>query len=132
MFIGEKEIESIKKTKEVTLGGNPIVEVKFKDGYVQHLSQQMYDKIVSEEKCDLTQLREKRVTPVLELILAVLRDWGITTGELPYLSLKLNQSLDYNSNQALLKLVSKYMPMPKSLDDIDYITVDRILKDESK
>jgi hypothetical protein len=130
MFIGEKEIKEVKEAKGKTIGGNPIMEVKFTNGDVQHFSKLMYDRIVSEEKCDLTQLREKRLTPVLEIVLAVLRDWGVTSGELPYFSIKLNQSLDYNTNQALIKLVSKYMPTPKSLDDIDYITIDRILSEE--
>ena len=130
MFIGEKEIKEVKETKEKTIGKNPIIEVKFIDGEVQHFSKIMYDKIISKEKCDATELREKRLTPVLEIVLAVLRDWGITAGELPYFSIKLNQSLDYNTNQALIKLVSKYMPIPKSLDDIDYITIDRILTGE--
>lgn len=130
MFIGEKEIKASKEIGKKTISGNPIIKVDFIDDTYQHLSKQMFDKIVSKEKCDLTALREKRIEPVLEIVLAVLRDWGITAGELPYFSIKLNQSLDFNTNQALLKLVSKYVPELKSLDEMDYLTIDRILKEE--
>jgi hypothetical protein len=130
MYIGDKKIKESKETEEKTISGNPIVEVTFEDKSVQHFSKMMFDKIASKEKSDATQLRDKRLASVLKIVLAVLRDWGVTTGELPYFSVLLNQSLQYNADQALLKLVSKYMPKPKSLDEVDYMTIDRILKDK--
>lgn len=130
MFIGEQEIKEIKVLKEKTDTGIEILMVEFTDGTVSHYSRLMYDKIISKEKCDLTVLREKRLTPVLQIVLTTLRDYGITPGELPYFSIKLNQSLNFNSDQALLKLVSNYGPKIKSLDDLDYITIDRILREK--
>jgi hypothetical protein len=130
MFIGPKEIKSTKPLKEKTDTGIQLIEVEFKDGTVSHYSELMFNKINSKEKCDETELREKRLIPILQIVLTTLRDWGITPGELPYFSVKLNQSLNFNSDQALLKLVSKYGPKLKSLDDIDYITIDRILREK--
>lgn len=131
-FIGEKQIKFVSETGEKTPTGTDIVRVEYQDDTIEHFSKLMFEKIVSEEKCDLTKLRDKRLTPVVELVLTILRDWGVKIGELPYFGALINQSLQYNSDEALIKLVSKYMPKPKSLDDVDYITVDRILRDESK
>ena len=59
----------------------------------------------------------------------VLREWGLKVGELPYFSQLLNGLLDFNRDSAMIYLISEYMPKPLSLDDVDLITVDRILKD---
>lgn len=130
MFIGQKEIKEIKTLKEKTDTGINIIEVTFEDGTTSHYSKLMYDKIASEEKCDESELRDKRIIPVLQIVLTTLRDWGLTPGELPYFSIKLNQSLNFNSDQALLKLIKNYGSELKSLDDLDYITIDRILRDK--
>jgi hypothetical protein len=131
-FIGGKRIKLIEDTLEKTQGGYEIVKVTFEDNTIEHFSKVMFNKIVSDKACDASELRDKRIQPVVEIILAILRDWGIRTGELPYFSALLNQSLDYNSQQALIKLVSQWMPKPNSLDDVDFITIDRILKSTEK
>ena len=112
-----------------TPGGVEIVKVTFQDDTVEHFSKIMFNKVIDSERCDDTQLRDKRVKAVVEMMLIVLREWGIKVGELPLMSALINQSLNYNNDQALLALVSKYMSRPNSLDDIDLLTVDRILKD---
>jgi hypothetical protein len=127
-YIGNKIITSVEKTNEKTEGGVDILKVSFRNGAVEHFSRLMFDKIVSEKSCDEATLREKRVAPVVAILLSILREWGIKAGELQYLSALLNRSLDYNRNQALTKLLSDWMPKPKSLDDLDLITIDRILK----
>jgi hypothetical protein len=127
-FIGEKQVKFVSKTEEKTETGAEIIKVEYEDGTLEHFSKLMFEKIVSDEKCDLTKLRDKRLTPVVELVLTILRDWGVKIGELPYFAALINQSLQYNSDQALIKLISEYMPKPQSLDDVDYITIDRILR----
>lgn len=131
-YIGEKEIRLIEDTEEKTSGGYDIKKITYKDNSVEYFSAIMFNKIVSDKPCDLSQLRDKRVAPVVEIILAVLRDWGLKVGELQYFSALLTKSLEYNSDQALIGLVGKYMPKPNSLDDVDYMTVDRILKSLQK
>ena len=129
-YVGEKQVKQAVMTEEKTPTGIEIVKIEFEDGTAEHFSKLMYEKIVSDEKCDLTKLRDKRMEPVVTIVLGVMRDWGVKIGELPYFASLLNLSLNNNSDQALFKLVSKYMPKPSSLDDIDYVTIDRILRDE--
>lgn len=128
MFIGGREVKDTKNTGEVTPGGFEVLEVTFQNGRVERFSKLMYDKIVTENSIDETELRNKRIFPIVEALLVVLRDWGIRLGELPYMSLLLNQSLDYNTKEAIIELWSQYMPKPDSPDDVDLQTVDRVLK----
>ena len=129
-FIGGKKIMSVKEAKEKTPAGLVIMEVRYEDGGVELLSKKMFDAVISGEVCDASQLREKRIQPVVKDILIILREWGIKVGELSYMASLLNQSLDYNSNQALLELLSDWRRRPISLYDVDIITVERILRNK--
>lgn len=126
MYIGSKKIENTKVDK--SLDGLEVVVVEYEDGLKDVFSKLMYDNIASEQPCDATLLREKRVEPVVKEVLTVLRNWGIKMGELQYFSVVLNTSLQQNENEALKRLWQPYIPTLKELDDIDLIAVDRVLK----
>ena len=132
MFIGEKEIKNTETSEQKTEGGGEIIKVEYVDGTVEFLPKLMYDKVVTEQSIDLSQLREKRVQPIVQSILFILREWGIKTGETSYFSALLNQSLNNNIEQATIMLWGQFMPKPKSLDDVDLLTVDRVLREFDK
>lgn len=127
-YIGPKKIESTKEIGEKTPSGFSIIEVEYEDKTVEWISYLMFEKIVSDEPCDLSQLREKRLNPIIQVLLAALRDWGIKLNELPYMSVLLNQSLEFNQKEALIELWSKWMPRPLSPDDVDMVGIDRVLR----
>lgn len=128
-FIGEKKILFAELTDETTPAGTKLVKVTFADDSVEHFSELMFGYIVSDEQSDLSALREKRIKPIVQAILELLREYGIRVGELPYFSALLNQSLDFNRAEAERHLWSRYMPKPKDLEDVDLITVDRVLRE---
>lgn len=130
-FIGKRQIKDSKVSEEKTQMGNAIREVEYEDGTKELIAQCMFDKIVSEEQEDETKLRDKRVSMIVEIILYSLREWGTKVGEVDAITQLLGQSLTYNSNQALLSLIGDYMPKPLSLDEVDMITLDRILRDKN-
>jgi len=121
-YIGEKKIKEIKDIDE------KVYEVEYEDGLKEVLSKLMYNSIVSEEVCDATKLREKRIFPVVQAILGVLRDWGIKLSELQYMSAVLNQSLQVNEKEALKELWLNWIPSLNTVDDVDLIAIDRVLK----
>ena len=127
-FIGEKKIASVIQTEDKTSGGFHLMKVSYEDESIEYISSLMFEKVVAEKRCDETELRDKRVLPIVEEIQKLVRDWGLKVGELPYMGQKVNQSLNFNYDEALYSLLSDWMPRPKSLDDVDYNTVDRILK----
>lgn len=121
MYIGQKQIENTQRT-------NNLVSVEYQDGTKEILSELMFDKIVSEEPCDLTALREKRIQPVVVEILKVMRNWGVKLGELEYLSILLQTSIEENQKAALKELWRPLLPNLQTTDDVDLITVDTVLK----
>lgn len=126
MYIGLKKVKET--TDEVSPEGVNTVHVVYEDGSIEVLSKLMFDVVSSEVAVDLTQLRDKRVKPVVSAVLQVIRDWGIKIGELPYFSAVLQESLRTNEESALEELWRKWIPTLKSLDDVDYIAVDRVLR----
>lgn len=120
-FIGDKEVKESKDE-------NGLITVLYLDGKTETLSKIMFDEIVSEEKCDATTLRDKRVRPVVAQVLGVMRLWGIKTGEVGYFSALLNQSLMNNENEALKQLWKGVIPTLNTLDDVSLVDVDKVLK----
>ncbi len=127
-FIGEKEIKTMVETGELTPGGTKLVEIEYQDGLKERLSKLMYDQIVSEERCSLEALRDKRCQPVVAIVMGAFREWGVKVGELNYISALLNRSIEFNENAATCALWSSWMPHPLSTDDVDMVTIDRVLK----
>lgn len=128
MFIGSKQIKQIIDGSENTPGGNQIQIVEFEDGSVERFSKLMLVEIQTDAAIDASTLRDKRIVPVVKQVLGVLMDWGIKMGELSFLSSLLNESLQFNEKQALLELWGKWMPKPSSPEDVDLVTIDRVLK----
>jgi hypothetical protein len=129
-WIGNKEIKQTDETDEQTPSGSPVVKVTYQDETVEHLSQMMYEKVVSDKASTLEELRDKRCNPVVTMLLSVLNEWGVKLSELSYLSALMNRSLEYNRDQALNKLWGKWMPKPLAPDEVDMLTVDRVLKND--
>ena len=127
-YIGNKKIKESKVLDEKTPIGSDIIEVEYVDKTKEILSKMMFDEIVSEKSCDLTDLRDKRVRPIVASVLLIFREWGIKVSETAYFSSLLNQSLDTNKDEAQKELWKKWKPTLQSLEDLDYITVDRVLK----
>jgi hypothetical protein len=127
-FIGPKTIKEIKTSEEKTPAGSEIVIVDYEDGTKETLTKMMYDEIVSDKSCDLTELRDKRVRPIVATLLLALREWGLKVSELGYMSALLTQSLEANQDEAQKELWLKWIPTLNSLDDVDMLSIDRILK----
>lgn len=132
MFIGEKKIKEAKENGEFTPGQNPIMRVEYENGEVEHYSKLMYEQIVSDASCQLDALREKRVRYVVAATLALFREYGVRAGDTPYISVLLNQSLNDNLESATKMLWAEWMPKPLALDDVDFVTVDRVLKSKKQ
>lgn len=131
MYIGEKKLIGASETETKTYGGQPILEVMYEDGTKEYMSKPMYDSVVSDKPCDATELRTKRIEPVVVAVITLLRDWGMKVGETPYFSALLNQSLNANTDEALKLMWGQFMPKPNDLDNVDLVTIDRVLKELS-
>ncbi len=130
-FIGDKRIKTVVGTEEKTPGGISLVKVLYEDESIEYFSFLMFKKIVSDKSCDASELRDKRIEPIVAQIGALVRDWGLKVGELPYMGQLINQSLNFNYDEALFSLLADYMPRPNSLDEVTYTDLDRILREKN-
>lgn len=131
-FVGPKKIKETKTLEEKTPANGEMLEVEYEDGTKEVLSKMMYGEIVSDKECDLTTLRDKRVRPVVATVLMTFREWGLKVGELSYMSALLTQSLEANQDEAQKELWLKWIPTLQSLDDVNMIVIDLILKEKGK
>ena len=123
-YIGEKQI------KKATPDGVNIMSIEYMDGSKELVSSLMLDKVLSSEPCDVTELRDKRLAPIVEGVLSVLRNWGLRMSELPQFSVLLSQSLDFNEKQALVEILNQYTGSKMlSPDELDMLTIDKVLKE---
>ena len=120
-YIGDKEIKKY-HCDELTC------EVEYVEGKTETLSKIMFDEIVSEEKCDLSTLRDKRIRPVVAHVLGVMRMWGIKTSEVSYFSQLLNQSLINNENVASTHLWKSINSTINDVEDVSLVDVDKVLR----
>ncbi len=121
-FIGPKKTKNI-----IEVDG--LVDVEYEDGSKETMTKLMYNICLADEQCDLTALREKRIKPIVKAMLTILRDWGIKLSELSYMSAVLNESWMKSEEEALRLLWSKYQPNIKSVEDVDLIMIDKVLKE---
>lgn len=131
MFIGARKLKETNPPQK-TISGIETVEVVYEDDTKEVFSKKMYDKVVSEESCDLTALRDKRMFPVVEEMASVLRSWGVKISELEYFSKLLNESLNFNIKSAEKIIWSAYSPNINSPEDVDLIIVDNLLKSQKE
>ena len=96
MFIGTNKIISTKNLPENTHEGLPLIQVDYENGSSEVLSKLMYDTVVSEESCDPSAFREKRIFPVVQEVLKIMRNWGLKLNELHFFSAVLTNSLHEN------------------------------------
>lgn len=127
-YIGQRKIKEVKETEDKTPGGTPIMEVSYEDGKKESLSKLMCKEIVSDKPCDLSELRDKRVRPIVAHTLAIFREWGLRMSELSYASTLLNASLENSQRQALLELWKPFQPTIQEYDEVDLIAMDKVLK----
>ena len=107
-FFGPDKITSWKEVEEKTYLGNLRLELTFESGKIMVYPLKVIEGVVSEIACDLTELRNKIVNPVVEKILMILAEAELNKDNLNYaIGPKLTSSLDNSFSAALTMLWGK-------------------------
>src|SRR3990167_6477355 len=125
-FIGDRKIKSTTTLDEKTPGGQPLIRVEYASGEIEILSKLMFDHVARKHSISASELRDLRLSKLVETTLTLCRDWGIKVGETPYYGQLLNQSLNYNIIQAELILWGEWTQKPRERDDVSLVDVDRV------
>lgn len=100
-WIGDKQIdvtEAITDRKDAS--GEPLIKVKYIQGGVEYFTKRMLESIVTDKQTDLTDLRIRRVYPMVQDILKTLSLYGFKTSEFEFLYASLKGTLDERLKQA--------------------------------
>lgn len=126
-FVGPYKIEEISLSSEKTYLGKPKVVLTFENNKTQELPLEVLQSIVTKTKSDLTELREKKVKPVVEKILIILVESELGQTDLNYaIGPKLTESLNQSfrlANEAL---------WGREKDDVTLMDVEKVLRKKNE
>lgn len=122
-YIGKKEVESFTETPSVTPLGGKVLNVLFKDGTTQLLTEKSYKNMLSEAETDATALQDLKCKPVCQEILALMAEANLNLGEINHTIQLTAASVDQNAAAAINKLFKVEYSDQRSM-----LAMDAILK----
>jgi hypothetical protein len=99
-YISDKEIKTTSAADRKTILGNNVIEVEFEDGSKIQYPESIFNKLVSDKKYDLSELRDRVVKDVAEKVLAIMLDSEIKTSYIENLFQTIQQSLNFSFDKA--------------------------------
>jgi len=122
-FIGSNQIEKVELIEDKTFLEKPKVMVFYKNEYQEVYPEKVLESIVTDDKSDATELREKRVAPVVKELLVVLAEAELTMEDAAYAVMsKVKFSLDDSIARAAKLLWGK------EVHEITLMDIDDVLK----
>jgi len=128
-FIGPDEIANVEITKQKTYMGKERLRVMFKatETMPREYPTVMVDAMITDKVADLTDLRERRVYPVVEQILTALAEHELTAmGEGNEIQYACGPKLTASLQQAALRVQEKIMG--KKDYEVTLLDLDIVLK----
>jgi hypothetical protein len=99
-FVGLNKIKSISISDEKSYLGSDKISIVFENSTIGSYPKWMFELIVQDKECDLNKLRELRVNPTLEKIIAILAEAELTQDEIMYSLQRLPNILGSNLDKA--------------------------------
>lgn len=93
-YFGPRKIKNVVESKEKTYLGKIKLILSFEDGSEETYPLEVVEGLISETSIDLSELRDRRVKPVIEKLLVVLLESELTKEDLIYATgIKFTESL---------------------------------------
>lgn len=106
-YVGKKKIKATEISKRKTFLGKEVTLLTYEDETKEELPSEQLLLQVTLEPCDLTQLREKAIVPMVEKILAILLEAEIKVIDVEYMTQKIIMSIRDHIDRANKKLWGK-------------------------
>jgi len=132
-FIGPVKIEEINEMEYKTPAGQVVYKVLCDDGRVRIITEKQIETSVTDEVSDWTSLRERRMFPLAEKVLAMMLEYNMAVGDMEHLFLTVGRSVDESFNQAASILWhgddTNYTPGSETNgDERVFVQADKVLK----
>ena len=100
-WVGDRQIDTCEPMPDrIDAAGDPLWKVKFIQGGVEYFTKRMLDAVITDKNTDLTDLRIRRMHPIVQEVLKVLSLYGFKKAEFEYLISVLKASIDERLLQA--------------------------------
>src|SRR3990167_914728 len=100
-WIGTKQIDSAEPMSDrLDASGEPLIRVTYIQGGVEYFTKKMLEAIITDKTTDLTDLRMRRMHPIVQELLKVLSVYGFKKAEFEFLFAMTKASLDERLKQA--------------------------------
>jgi len=111
-YFGPDKIEDVKDSDNKTYLGNPMVILVLEGGKIEkEISEEMAKSASTTDPTDLTQLRDLVVCPLVEKIMGLVVDSGLTVEDTQY---AVGSKLELSLNDAIDRASSKLWGKPKN------------------
>jgi len=106
-FIGPHKIKEVKLANRKTYLGGNVLEIIYEDDTKEELTQEMVEKVATEEATDLTTLRDNFVKPLIERISAILLESEIKIIDIEYVLQSITGHLNQKIEEAIDVAIGK-------------------------
>jgi hypothetical protein len=106
-YVSNKKIKSTEKSERKTFLGKEVTLLTYEDDSKEEFPSEQLWLQATPQPCDLTQLREKAIVPVVEKILAILLEAEIKVIDIEYMTQKIIMSIRDHIDRANKKLWGK-------------------------
>ncbi|MEK6830168.1 MAG: hypothetical protein AABY15_08695 [Nanoarchaeota archaeon] len=114
-YIGQKRIESYSDRGDR-------IAVVYKNGSTETFKKELFEEIKTSSPIDANSLQDKRVFPIVKMILELMLDWDIKIEDFEYILSKTRQSVEEGLVKANEKLWGN------KIHDRKFSDVDKVLK----
>lgn len=136
-FVGPRKVFTVSISETLkTNGGNDVVEINYEGGFREIMSKKTFEIIVSDKPCDLTQLREKRIAPLIAQLMDVVAENDIKAADIETVKTRFEGELYNSFNRATHYLWTKddasFAPGFNVVSDRSILEAHLVVRDASK
>lgn len=99
-FIGPDEITESVVIEDTTPQGTAIIEVTYKSGKKRRYTKTALDYMLTDELSDYTTVSDKRLNKIADEVVALVREYDVTVGDIDRLMQRIAQGIENKFNEA--------------------------------
>lgn len=125
LYFGPLKIKEMNGLADKTYLGNPRIRIVFENGEESEMPLEMFEKVASTTATDLTNLRDKKVKPIIEKMMAILVESELAVEDVAYI---IGNKLPFSLNDALDRANEKMWGKPQY--KLSYMDIEKVLRKE--
>lgn len=126
-YIGPNQIHKVEISDRKTFLGKEVLRLIYESGEKEEIPTGIAERLVTKEKTDLTDMRERFVSPLIGNIMAIMLEAEVKIIDLDYVMQKITMSFNSNIDLAIDMAMGKDQ-YTRTLADIQMILTNQAIK----